>query len=74
MCNGCMNCTVKCGNELEIIKQTKEKLKSYGGNPKRICMNQATYEAISGQRLEICDLCVDIDNRIKDKSYLIIGD
>lgn len=70
MCNGCMNCAVKCGDEKAIIERMKKAYK----NPKRICMNQATYEAITGQRLEICDLCVDIDNRIKDKSYLIIGD
>ena len=69
-CKGCTNCAVKCGDELENIERMK---KAYQ-NPKRICMNQATYEAITGQRLEICDLCVDIDNRVKDKSYLIIGD
>ena len=73
-CKGCTNCSVKCGNELENIEKAKEKMKSHGGNPKRICMNQATYEAISGNRLELCDLCVTIDDRIQDKSYLVLGD
>lgn len=64
----CTECSCQCGNELEKIERMKEKLPDV----KRIMLNQATYEAISGEPLTLAGLVVEIRNDMQDKQYMIV--
>lgn len=63
----CKDCDCNCGCEHEKIRKTKENIK----NAKYITMNQATYEAITGNLLQIEGLYVRISEIMPDRQYII---
>lgn len=64
----CNECTCQCANQAEQIKRIASTMK----NPS-VLMNQATYEAITGQFLEIEGVPVTITNGLADTRWMVEG-
>lgn len=64
----CNECTCQCANQAEQIKRIASTMK----HPV-VLMNQATYEAITGQFLEVEGVKVEITNGLKDRQFMVTG-
>jgi len=64
----CNECTCQCANEPEKIKRIAKTMK----NPS-VLMNQATYEAITGNVLEVEGVPVTITNGLNDRQWMVEG-
>lgn len=67
--SGCNECTCQCANQAELI----EKMAAHYKRPVAI-MDQATYEAITGNVLEINGVRVEITKNLKDRQFLVTGE
>lgn len=65
----CNECTCQCANQAEQIKRIAKTMK----NPSAL-MNQATYEAITGNVLEVDGVPVTITNGLNDRQWMVTGD
>lgn len=64
----CNECTCQCANQAEKIKRIASTMK----HPV-VLMNQATYEAITGNFLEVEGVKVEITNGLKDRQFMVTG-
>lgn len=65
----CNECTCQCANQAEKIKKIASTMK----NP-NVVMNQATYEAITGNILEVEGVPVTITNGLTDTYWMVTGE
>lgn len=65
----CNECTCQCANQAEKIKKIASTMK----NPS-VLMNQATYEAITGNVLEVEGVPVVITNGLTDTYWMVTGE
>ena len=65
----CNECTCQCANQAEQIKRIAKTMK----NPS-VLMNQATYEAITGNVLEVEGVPVTITNGLNDRQWMVTGE
>ena len=64
----CNECSCQCAEQKNKIKEVAKKFQ----NPVAI-MNQATYEAVTGNVLDIDWIPVEINQDMRDRTFLITG-
>lgn len=66
--NECDKCTCQCANQKQKMKDTARNFR----NPVLI-MNQTTYEAVTGNEIEIDGIPVEITKEMMDRTYMVTG-